>query len=138
MITYDNKLEAEDYNRLRETAGWSIIEKGQAETGLRNSVFRIRAIDEGKTVGMARLISDGGYVAFIADVVVHPDYQKMGIGKHMITSIMSHITDNMKEGQMVAVQLMAAENKEAFYEQFGFVRRPCQDGGSGMVLRIFS
>jgi ribosomal protein S18 acetylase RimI-like enzyme len=131
-ITYGNSFTVTDYNSLRKSVGWNEINERQAITGLSNSRYMAAAYHDGKTVGMARLITDGGYVAYIADVVVHPDYQKLGIGKTLVNMILSFIEANLNEDDSVCVLLMAAKGKEEFYRRFGFIERPNENHGAGM------
>ncbi len=108
----------------------------QIKRGLENSAFIVAAKDGENTVGMARYISDGGYVVFIVDVIVLPEYQRKGIGKVMVGKIMEHIRCNLKDGYCIQVDLMAAKGKENFYEEFGFIKRPNDTFGCGMTQRI--
>nr|WP_319489703.1 GNAT family N-acetyltransferase [uncultured Caproiciproducens sp.] len=135
-IAYQHELTAEDYNALRKAVEWDEIESDQAQEGLRNSAYMIAAADEGKMVGMARAISDGGYVVLISDVIVHPDYQGQGIAKTMIEDIMTYFTDRLKSGQAILFNLMAAKGRESFYKQFGFSERPNDSVGAGMTQWI--
>jgi GNAT superfamily N-acetyltransferase len=137
-ITYTNTVSAEDCNRLRASAGWPQVHIEQITTGLKNSAFIIAAKDGEATVGMARLVSDGGHVVFIVDVLVLPEYQRKGIGKTMMGKIMEHIRSNLKDGYFIQVDLMAAKGKEKFYEEFGFIKRPDDTFGCGMTQRIKS
>lgn len=133
-INYKNEISVDDYNMLRLSVGWTEIEESQALTGLKNTRYIVVAKLENKTVGMARWITDGGYIAFIADVIVLPEYQGQGIGKSMMTMIMDSIRDSLREGQGVYIGLMAAKGKEAFYKKFGFADRPNDSLGAGMTL----
>jgi hypothetical protein len=38
----------------------------------------------------------------------------------------------MTDGEQTLVMLMAAKNKEGFYEKFGFIKRPDETYGAGM------
>jgi ribosomal protein S18 acetylase RimI-like enzyme len=131
-IVYDRSLTVSDYNNLRKAVGWNEINERQAGAGIGNSAYLVAAHVNHETVGMARLITDGGYVAYIADVIVHPDYQKQGIGKTMLRRIMNYLEANLVEGDTVCVVLMAAKEKENFYKQLGFVERPTERLGAGM------
>ena len=135
-IIYTNAISAEDCNRLRNSAGWPQMHLEQIETGLKNSAFIIAAKDGNNTVGMARLVSDGGYVVFIVDVLVLPEYQRKGIGKTMMEKIMEYICGKLKDGYCIQVDLMAAKGRESFYEKFGFIKRPDDNFGCGMTQRI--
>jgi len=137
-ITYTNTISVEDCNKLRNSAGWPQMHSDQIKIGLKNSAFIIAAKDGETTIGMARIVSDGGYVVFIVDVLVLPEYQRKGIGKTMMGEIMEYIRDNLKDGYCIQVDLMAAKGKERFYEEFGFVKRPDDNFGCGMTQRIKS
>lgn len=135
-IEYTNTISIDDCNKLRNSAGWTQMHIDQIEIGLKNSEFIVAAYDGNTTVGMARIVSDGGYVVFIVDVLVLPEYQRRGIGKNMMKKIMEHIYGMLRDGYCIQVDLLAAKGKERFYEKFGFVKRPDETFGCGMTQRI--
>ena len=131
-IEYINELSVQDYNFLRTTAGWGAIKENRAATGIENSAFVVAARCGESTIGMARVISDGGYVAYIADVVVHPDYQGQGIGRALMEQVMKFIDSLIEEDHFMYSCLLAAKGKEEFYNKFGFITRPNELSGAGM------
>jgi len=134
MITYRHDVPAIEYNNLRVGAGWRSLSLEQAEMGLNNSAFLISAWDEDKPIGVARVISDRGYIYLIVDVIVTPEYQGQGIGRHMVEEIETWLSEEKKGKPTMMVYLMAAEGKESFYEQFGFKKRPGEGHmGAGMT-----
>lgn len=135
-IEYSHDLSAADYNRLRHSAGWADLTLEQAETGLSNSAYIISARREGEVVGMARYLSDGGYIRFIADVVVLPEYQGLGIGRYMVEDMLQDIQKKKKANEYISINLMAAKGKETFYEKFGFAVRPSDRSGAGLTLNL--
>lgn len=135
-VEYTNYIDVSDYNFLRKSMGWNEISAAKAQKGLDNSAHIVVAKLDGKTIGMARVISDGGYFYAVADVIVLQDYQKKGIGKRMMNEIMDFIHANIEAGDTVFVFLMAANGKEPFYNQFGFITRPDVDAGAGMSQYI--
>ena len=135
-IKYINHISVSDYNCLRKTVGWHEIEEKQALTGIQNSAFLISAVHDDKTIGLARVVGDGGYVIIIVDVIVLPEYQGKGIGKTMMQKVMEYINNSMQEEQFVFVNLMAAKGRESFYSQFGFETRPNEKLGAGMTQWI--
>jgi GNAT superfamily N-acetyltransferase len=135
-ISYTNAVSAVDCNKLRNSAGWPQMHLKQIETGLANSTFIIGAKDGDSVVGMARIISDGGYAYFIVDVLVLPEYQRKGIGKTMMGKIMEHIYGKLNDDYCIQIDLLAAKGKEKFYEEFGFIKRPDNNYGCGMTQRI--
>lgn len=136
VIDYKYDISVEDYNVLRKAVGWNEIDIDQAQVGIRNSIHLITAIHMNKTIGLVRVVGDGGYVAIIVDVIVLPDFQGKGIGKSLIKKIMKLINSDLKEGQSVFVNLMSAKGRESFYSQFGFCKRPNESTGCGMTQWI--
>lgn len=137
-ISYVNDISVEDFNFLRESVGWSVFDKDLAYKGLQNSVYKIAAILNGKTIAFARVISDGGLVAFIADVMVLPEHQGKGIGTEIMNRVMDYIKDSLTVEQRLSVNLMAAKGKDDFYLQFGFNKRPSDNYGCGMTQVLFA
>ena len=134
MITYKHTIPATEYNNLRIGAGWRSLSIEQAEVGLSNSAYLISAWDDDKPIGVARVISDRGYIYLIVDVIVAPDYQGQGIGRHMVEEIEVWLRQEKEGKPTMMVYLMAAEGKEEFYEKFGFRRRPGEGHmGAGMT-----
>lgn len=136
VVQYVHTLDEKEYNFLRKSVGWNELSSRQAERSLHHSDYFVATRHDGKAIGMARLVGDGGYIAYIADVIVLPEYQGRGIGKTMIDMVMQHIQDNMCEGEMVFVNLMAAKDKEPFYRKFGFIDRPNEKRGAGMTQYV--
>jgi predicted GNAT family N-acyltransferase len=131
-IEYTNSTSVSDYMKLREAVDFKPLSTRQAETALKNHVFLIVAKDNEKTVGMTRLISDGAYVVVFVDVIVLPEYQGQGIGRVMMEKALEHIKNGIVDGEHTLVMLMAAKDREGFYEKFGFTKRPDETYGAGM------
>ena len=126
-----NTINPQDYLNMRAAVGWSTFAIEQAAEGLKNStVWCIR--DQGKPVALGRVITDHGYIVYIADIIVLPEYQGHGLGRQIMENIMKHIKAQLKPGYRIMAVLVAAENKEGFYEKFGFIKRPSELFGPGM------
>ena len=67
----------------------------------------------GRLIGFGRAISDGAYQAAIYDCAVLPEFQGKGIGKIILKSILSRISN-------CNVILYATPGKEGFYQKLGF------------------
>ena len=126
-----NTITPEEYLAMRAAVGWSVFPVEQAIAGLSNSyVWCIR--DEGRPIAIGRAIWDHGYVIYIADVIVLPEYQGQGLGRVLMESIMAFIHEQLKPGYRFMVSLLAAKGKEEFYQKFGFETRPNETVGAGM------
>jgi ribosomal protein S18 acetylase RimI-like enzyme len=121
-----------EYNALRSAVGWGTYDEKAAAAALPRSLYGVSAYHEGRIVAMARVLGDGCLVFYIQDVIVLPELQRQGIGSILMDKVMdyigAHATDNTYVG------LMAAKDREGFYESFGFIRRPNDRLGSGMVM----
>lgn len=77
----DNVLTAEDFIRLKVAAGFIERPLQQVEKALKNGLFNVSAICDGKVVGMGRLVGDGAMYWYLQEIIVQPEYQGRGIGK---------------------------------------------------------
>ncbi len=132
MIRYVNDITAEEYMELRRKVGWCEFPLEEAQAGIDNAYMIICVRDDDKAIGVVRLLWDGGYVAFLSDVIVDPRYQGKGIGRALVEAVIKRIKDDMKPGYKVKLNLNSAKGKEKFYEKFGFRERPNEDAGPGM------
>ncbi len=131
-ITFSHEISIEDYNDLRASVDFIRIQPRRAKIALANSLYTLIAVKDGKPVGMARVVGDGGYVYFICDVIVRPSCQSQGLGRLIIENVLSWLEDQVETGETIMVNLMSAMNKEAFYKKLGFHKRPFGNHGSGM------
>ena len=124
----------EEYMKLREAVGWGLFPLEEAEAGLSNSYIWCLRDNEasGKPIGIGRVIWDHGYVMYIADIIVIPEYQGKGLGRVIMEQVMDFIHEQLKPGYKFMVSLCSAKGKEEFYRKFGFVVRPNDDVGPGM------
>jgi ribosomal protein S18 acetylase RimI-like enzyme len=123
---------AEEYNRLRQSVSWHVYETDVAAASLPNSLYGVCAFANTEIIGMARVLGDGGLVYYIQDVIVKLAYQGQGIGTKMMDKVMDYLRAHARNGTYIG--LMAAKGKEPFYERYGFIRRPNERLGAGMII----
>lgn len=134
QIAYTEEISVQEYNGLRRSVGWILVKEARAKKALENSFYKKIAWKDGRPVGMARIVSDGGYTYFITDVIVHPEFQGEHIGSTLIHDMLEYIKRDVMDGETVMVSLMSAYERESFYEQFGFHTRPFGNHGPGMSM----
>ena len=128
-----NDLSVYEYHELYSSVGWIVPPDEQIEKALENSLLTVKAIIDDKVVGMGRLIGDASLSFMVKDVAVLPEYQRKGVGKKIIESMIAHIKQQIPKGQNVCVELFSGFEKESFYEQFGFDKKPDGFVGYGMM-----
>lgn len=108
----------EDYLRLRAAGGLSAFSREAAEISLQGTVFSTLVLHRGMTVGMGRLIGDGGCFFQIVDIVLEPAHRGQGLGKAIMSSLMAHVETELP--RTAYVSLIADVPANTLYEQFGF------------------
>jgi len=134
MIEY-NKLTIEEYIDILNSVGWKIPSERLLKISLKNGK-NVKYVLDNKTIGMARLVTDGGYAGLIMDVVVKTEYQGNGYGKLLIESLLSYIKEQLLDGEEMMIQLLSAPGKQGFYSKFGFkVKKEVAEDGMYMWLK---
>ena len=129
----ENKLDVETYLDIRASVHWKVLRKEQAEKALNNSLYTVMAVENGKTIGMGRIVGDGAVICYIQDFVVRPEYQGTGIGRKMMERLIVHVEELRMDQSEMMLCLMCAKGREQFYEKFGFIGRPTENLGPGMI-----
>ena len=89
MLTYSDEITVEEYNDLRRSVNWITVKDKRAQKALTNSFYKLIARKDGKPVGMARIVSDGGYTYFITDVIVRPECRESISARSLLISFWS-------------------------------------------------
>lgn len=101
------------YNR---SAFWAINRQIEdLEIALDRSEPVISAWDEDKLIGFARATSDGIYRATIWDVIIDPNYQRLGLGRKLVETVLDYPC--MKRVERIYLSTTYQQN---FYERLGF------------------
>ena len=136
-ITFkENCLPLDDYIRLKEQAFGGSCPESTARASLAGSLYVLHVEIDGEAIGMARIIGDGGFVNYLADVIVAPEHQGQGVGRMIMEKVLKYTKAKIHPNGKSMVCLFAAKSKEAFYEKFGFKSRPDERVGAGMQLRL--
>ncbi len=122
----------EEYMEMRRAVKFTVLSERIASNALNNAFHITTVRDNGRAVGMIRVLSDGSYANYITDVMVIPEYQHQGIGTEMMRRTMAFMQSTLEPGDTIALYLMSAIGREDFYKQFGFRERPNEALGAGM------
>lgn len=122
------------YKALRIQTAWDLPRDVEIKIALENSLMGIYIVDQEVPIAMARIIGDGALNLHIVDVVVAQDRRGEGIGQHIIGQLIANM--KLKYPPTVSVTLMAAYRQDGFYKKFGFIPRPNEAFGPGMIARL--
>uniref|UniRef100_A0A7C1SXE5 N-acetyltransferase n=1 Tax=Agrobacterium albertimagni TaxID=147266 RepID=A0A7C1SXE5_9HYPH len=122
----------EDYLRLRIAAGLSPKSAEAAASGLPNTLFAIVVRARTETIGMGRVIGDGGLFFQIVDVAVLPEHQGQGLGKAIVGALVDHLRATSPKSAYVS--LIADGEAHRLYAQFGFALTAPKSVGMAFVV----
>jgi len=133
-VILEENISVNEFWDIMESVGFKTYSKNQAEKALKNTMYVVKAIVDGKAVGMGRVVGDFSIVCCLTDVCVRPEYQGKGIGLRIINKLKAMIEDGVKEGEKMQIELTPTAGKEEFYKKAGFKYKP--DVITGMYLWI--
>lgn len=133
IIFKENVLDVDTYLALRKSVKWKKLSYEQAKLALQNSLYTICAYEFDKPVGMGRIVGDGAVICYIQDLVVAPEAQATGIGGQIVEMLIEYVEGLRMEGTEMMLDLMCAKGREMFYQNHGFIARPTENLGPGMI-----
>jgi len=115
LIEINGKIETNEVFELYLANEWSSAQKlDKLIPALQHSDTLITARVEGQLVGIANAISDGYLVVYYPHMLVHPNYQRKGIGRKMMQAMLEIYKDFHQ-------QMLTADGKAIeFYKSLGF------------------
>ncbi|MCR5196925.1 MAG: GNAT family N-acetyltransferase [Pseudobutyrivibrio sp.] len=115
-ITDDkSKIKSADVQRLLSTTYWADKRPlEQIEKSMANSACFGILDDSDGLIGFARVISDFATTYYLCDVIIDSDYRKHGLGKELVSYIVS-----LPEYQNIRGILMT-KDAHGLYEKYGF------------------
>ena len=126
-------MDIDTYMELRAAVNFRKLSRDQAKRGLDNSLYTLVAYKDGKAVGMGRIVGDGAIICYVQDLIIRPEVQGEGIGGLILERLKSFVINTGFEGTTMMFDLMCAKGREPFYKKHGFIARPTDDLGPGMI-----
>lgn len=116
-ISLTDSIERAEVVELYGANAWSSAKKPeQLLAALRNSHSLITARMDGRLVGLGNAISDGFLVVYFPHLLVHPDFQRQGIGRKMMDALL------VRYRGFHQLMLTADGGAVDFYRSLGFKR----------------
>ena len=108
-------LSATDLQELFLSVEWSSGHyPDKLAVAMQNSGTVLTAWDGDKLVGLINALDDGVMTAYVHYLLVHPDYQGMGIGRELVRQIAQAYRDYLR------IVLIAYDKEIDFYRNCGF------------------
>lgn len=109
-----SKVSLNQLEVIYKAVGWEKHTEAIIEQVFEASNVYVFATVKGEVVGFSRAITDHVFNAAIYDVVVHPKFQRNGIAKRIIESLLNQLK------QVSCVHLISTKRNEGFYRKLGF------------------
>lgn len=129
----EDRLDIDTYLRLRKQVGFTPLSRDQARKALDNSLYTLVAYQGNKAVGMGRIVGDGAVICYVQDLIILPEVQGQGIGGLILETLKTFVINTGVPGTMMMFDLMCAKGRERFYKKHGFIARPTETLGPGMI-----
>ncbi len=129
----EDKMDVDTYLNLRKSVGFKLYSRDQAQRALANSMYIVTAYQNGDPVGMGRIVGDGAVICYVQDLIVHPHAQGQGVGGLILETLKKFVINIGLDDTTMMFCLMCAKGREAFYEKHGFIARPTDSLGPGMI-----
>ena len=116
IILYDYLYDEDEVLTLYNSVGWENYthDPVMLKNAYQHSLCIMSAYVEEKLAGIIRVVGDGYSIVYIRDLIVHPDYQKKGIGTALINAIFE------KYQNVYQIVLLSDEDNVGFYKKTGF------------------
>ncbi|MFB7620704.1 GNAT family N-acetyltransferase [Kitasatospora sp. NPDC056181] len=112
--------DVDTFRHLRTASGMSDRPAAAVAAGLPQTWYGVTVhTGDGRTVGMGRIVGDGGMVFQIADVCVLPAHQGRGLGGRIMAGLVAELERRAVPGAYVS--LIADGDAHRLYTKHGFV-----------------
>ena len=116
-ISLNTPVEEEEVIALYKANAWSSAKKPkELLAALRNSHTLVVARNAGKLIGIGNAISDGYLVVYYPHLLIHPEYQGIGVGRKIMERMQTMY------GSFHQQMITADGDAITFYKKLGFER----------------
>ncbi len=124
-----HEINTEDFLRLREEVGWKNLSKKQLTKAISGSMLNLSIFKDNECVGIGRVVGDNALKGMLTDIMVSKNYQKQGIGKLIVTTLIDDIKEMLEDGEQFQLEASPTEGNRDFYIKCGMKYKPeNQDG----------
>ena len=128
-------INVNDFIKIRKDLEWNEIPYDLVKKALNGSMINISAFDNEKCIGVGRIVGDNALKGMLTDVMVLKGYQKCGVGKLIVTSLIEKLSERIKNGDCFQLEASPTSNNREFYIKCGLKYKPENQDGVYMWIR---
>ena len=115
-----NEYKEEEILNLYTSVGWTNYTENPTmlKNAFQNSLKIYAAYEKDRLLGIIRAVGDGHSILFIQDILILPEYQRLGIG----TALMNRMLDEYKHVYQKSLMTDNTEKTIQFYRSCGFTK----------------
>lgn len=118
MLERSPTLTPEELHELYRSVGWLayLHDPAMLPAAIAGSDHVVAARQDGRLVGLARVVSDGVSICFLQDVLVEPGRHRTGVGRALVTAV-------LEPYRSVRQKVLLTDDdpgQRRFYESLGF------------------
>jgi len=105
---------------LYNSVGWLAYttdeQRPRLQQAIQNSTYVVTAWNGETLAGLARCLSDDVSICYLQDILIHPEYQRRGIGRKLLVNCLERFAH-------VRVKVLLTDDEERqiiFYESLGY------------------
>ena len=132
-VIYD--ISVSDFQNLRERVKWNKLDDNQVYKALNNSMINVSVKVDERVVGIGRIVGDNCLKGMLTDIMVDPDYQGLGIGKLIVTSLISKLDYQVGVGESFQLEASPTANNREFYIKCGLKYKPENQDGTYLWIK---
>jgi len=104
--------------KLYESVGWSAYTKypESLKRAFKNSNYVLVGMEGETVVGITRSISDEVSIHYLQDILIHPNFQKRGLGRKLLSKVL----ENFEDVRTHMILTDDEEKQKLFYESLGY------------------
>lgn len=135
MNGFDNRytilkdISTEDFCKIRKALGWKEINYKQVKKALDNTMYKVSIFLDSEVIAIGRLVGDYSCKGVLSDIMVIPEYQGLGIGKAVVTTLLEMVKEGLEIGDKFQIEATPTVGNRDFYIKCGMKYKPeNQDG----------
>ena len=104
------------YNSVGWLAYTSDEQRPKLQEAINNSTYVVTAWNHETLIGLTRCISDNVSICYLQDILIHPEFQRHGIGRKLLSNCLERFAD-------VRMKVLITDDEERqklFYESLGY------------------
>ena len=128
-------IEPKDFINIRNNLNWNSLPYDLVKRAIDGSMVNISVFEQENCIGVGRIVGDKVLKGMLTDIMVIKKCQNKGVGKLIVTSLISELEKQIKEGESFQLEASPTANNRNFYIKCGLKYKPENQDGVYLWIR---